>query len=561
MLDVLAIREHPYGCDAMCLGMYRSTGAFLLNLAVLQEAAVHAATTVPRTEDQEWIPAMCLGNCRECYDYILEKPPYLDACDVPLTQVRLFVEDPRVCALAEMYPVSLDYHVFSLASLGGGAQRLQFPSAQIQAEATESACKVLQITAARFLSFPSQSSMRSITRHALDNIERQLAETQNKLKTVLTGPEANDVEIAWQVGGNIVAEVAVQHVRYIEQHLMQEMETYTDEPETLALEQPHQTIGKVDKAHGVAEVGRVVEVDGELRLCPPRPPVHGRLGIARNTLTDRGHSKHMVAIKQFLSGNMSIESWRRSRGHAIEMSLFLSRQARLLMDHVRTSLGLKEMFLEVAGSVPVPPTQLPAFKFHPEIYGRHWDVLNFLVENDWVRSWHPGKTTANANEDGLVYMRPVPGAPASWQRPLQVVEIGVACGQNGIELLRKYPYLSYIGIDPTITAVVRNEFELFGERAQLYANRSDEIASVLEDESIDLLFVDGPHTYRQVRGDLELYSPKVRRGGIISGHDFTCGHPPLLWAVTERRLLDNQWHGLDNEVHFATDGVYWWPKT
>jgi predicted O-methyltransferase YrrM len=47
------------------------------------------------------------------------------------------------------------------------------------------------------------------------------------------------------------------------------------------------------------------------------------------------------------------------------------------------------------------------------------------------------------------------------------------------------------------------------------------------DNSIDFLFIDGDHRYQGINTDLDLWLPKVKTGGIISGHDYeksaTCG--------------------------------------
>jgi len=43
-----------------------------------------------------------------------------------------------------------------------------------------------------------------------------------------------------------------------------------------------------------------------------------------------------------------------------------------------------------------------------------------------------------------------------------------------------------------------------------------------QDTPIDMLWIDGDHSYQGVRTDLELWAPLVRPGGLIAGHDY--GH-------------------------------------
>jgi predicted O-methyltransferase YrrM len=47
-----------------------------------------------------------------------------------------------------------------------------------------------------------------------------------------------------------------------------------------------------------------------------------------------------------------------------------------------------------------------------------------------------------------------------------------------------------------------------------------EVASVFADKSVDLVFIDGDHSYEGVRQDILAWLPKIKDGGIISGHDF-----------------------------------------
>lgn len=45
------------------------------------------------------------------------------------------------------------------------------------------------------------------------------------------------------------------------------------------------------------------------------------------------------------------------------------------------------------------------------------------------------------------------------------------------------------------------------------------VARALDGKKLDLLFVDGDHTYRGVKQDFEMYSPFVGPGGIVAFHD------------------------------------------
>ncbi len=58
--------------------------------------------------------------------------------------------------------------------------------------------------------------------------------------------------------------------------------------------------------------------------------------------------------------------------------------------------------------------------------------------------------------------------------------------------------------------------------------------SALEGKELDFLFIDGDHTYEGVKKDFEMYSPLVRKGGLIAFHDIV-GHDP---GVSE---VDRYW--------------------
>ena len=46
-----------------------------------------------------------------------------------------------------------------------------------------------------------------------------------------------------------------------------------------------------------------------------------------------------------------------------------------------------------------------------------------------------------------------------------------------------------------------------------------QVRDVLDGRSIDLLFIDGDHSYEGVKGDFERYAPMVSPGGAVLFHD------------------------------------------
>ena len=61
-----------------------------------------------------------------------------------------------------------------------------------------------------------------------------------------------------------------------------------------------------------------------------------------------------------------------------------------------------------------------------------------------------------------------------------------------------------------------------------------EAAKEFDDESLDLVYIDSDSTYESVKSDIEAWLPKVRKGGIISGHDYRKSWEGVIEAVDEK---------------------------
>ena len=64
-------------------------------------------------------------------------------------------------------------------------------------------------------------------------------------------------------------------------------------------------------------------------------------------------------------------------------------------------------------------------------------------------------------------------------------------------------------------------------------------AKTFDNDSLDFVYIDGDHSYDFVSNDIKAWWPKIKQGGILSGHDYTPGNPQkghvygVIEAVTE----------------------------
>jgi len=119
------------------------------------------------------------------------------------------------------------------------------------------------------------------------------------------------------------------------------------------------------------------------------------------------------------------------------------------------------------------------------------------------------------------------------------VEIGVARGEfsekfaeAGLTIYAVDAWLSYDDYTDTRGQQVLDDlYENTVKRLAPYPNckivrkTSMEAAKDFEDESLDFVYIDGNHQLKYVIEDLSEWSKKVKKGGIISGHDYIYTNP------------------------------------
>lgn len=116
---------------------------------------------------------------------------------------------------------------------------------------------------------------------------------------------------------------------------------------------------------------------------------------------------------------------------------------------------------------------------------------------------------------------------------MKMVEIGSYAGESTIVFARHFRKV--IAIDPFLDGYDLNDetchraplekvFEEFIERTKKFSNiflyrmTSDDAIQVLE--KVDFVYIDGCHTYEQVKKDIKNYLPLLDNTAFIGGHDF-----------------------------------------
>lgn len=75
--------------------------------------------------------------------------------------------------------------------------------------------------------------------------------------------------------------------------------------------------------------------------------------------------------------------------------------------------------------------------------------------------------------------------------------------------------------------------EKHGRRARLHVCTTEQAAKLVPDGSLDFVFIDADHSYEGVKQDIESWSPKVKKGGWITGHDYAPYWRGVVRAVDE----------------------------
>ena len=85
-------------------------------------------------------------------------------------------------------------------------------------------------------------------------------------------------------------------------------------------------------------------------------------------------------------------------------------------------------------------------------------------------------------------------------------------------------------------SLLKQQYSEHKDKIVFLEKTSAEAAKEIEDNSLDFIFIDADHTYDSVIHDLTVWYPKVKCGGLISGHDYIM--TPVENAVNDFRKFN-----------------------
>lgn len=156
-------------------------------------------------------------------------------------------------------------------------------------------------------------------------------------------------------------------------------------------------------------------------------------------------------------------------------------------------------------------------------------------------------------------------------------EVGVANGYFSEELCKAIPELELCCIDPWHKYKDNqrgggqeqhdNNFQIAQERLTGYnvkfiKSYSMDAVIEFEDESLDFVYIDGHHDFDYVMEDIINWTKKVRKGGIVAGHDYyhfnNSGVIEAVNAYTQIHKFELQLTQRNNDTYKDNRPPSWW---
>lgn len=100
-----------------------------------------------------------------------------------------------------------------------------------------------------------------------------------------------------------------------------------------------------------------------------------------------------------------------------------------------------------------------------------------------------------------------------WMGVLYMVDVWRPLGNEYLDA-------SNHAVHTTAYAETMNNIKGLEDQGVMIRATSDVAADIFADKSLDFVYIDANHAYDFVKQDIELWYPKVKKGGYLGGHDY-----------------------------------------
>lgn len=202
-----------------------------------------------------------------------------------------------------------------------------------------------------------------------------------------------------------------------------------------------------------------------------------------------------------------------------------------------------------------------------------------ITEDPWVMKYCH---STHMSKDYFLHWRPFFAEIAKLPN-LRGAEVGVLEGFLSAQVLKHIKPLKYFLIDPYEVyhdgigeldkfnqegweGIYNSVVKRFGvlDNVEVIRKSSLEAAKGLKDESLDFVYIDANHHHQAVFEDICAWYPKIKKGGLIGGHDFN--EPTVISGIYRFLLevfhIDNKTKQLNYEIlsFLTSKGNDWWLK-
>lgn len=141
---------------------------------------------------------------------------------------------------------------------------------------------------------------------------------------------------------------------------------------------------------------------------------------------------------------------------------------------------------------------------------------------------------------------------SNWNGTLYLIDIWRKLDWN------EYTDTSNRDIEENVWLDAMKSIQGYEERALMMRMQSNQASKLFADDSLDFVYIDANHKYDAVKEDIELWWPKIKSGGMLSGHDYMhtedWSQPPFAENGKDKHMY--MWQAEDKENTFAYAGLF-----